>query len=232
MKNSVMFCLLIGLLAGCAGTRHTPVPAIAPTTLSHVPSAPSTPSEGALFNPNQSGSLFEDFRARYVGDVVTILLEEDFQGAKNVKTQTDRDSEMNVGLTGILGLDFKKRMEPRYNTTIDATKAIGGATKDSFKGTGKTSRDASLTGTISSRVVEVLPDGNLRIEGTRELKINNESQYLILSGIIRPKDIGPDNTISSTRIGDARISYTGGGTLSEKQNPAWFARLLGLIAPF
>lgn len=232
IRNAIMLCLLAAILSGCAGTQHASIPAVAPTTLSRIPSTPSTPTEGSLFNPDQSGSLYEDFRARYVGDVVTILLEEDFRGAKNVKTQTDRKSEMNIGLTGILGLEFKRRVEPRYNTSIDATKAIGGATKDAFQGSGKTSRDASLTGTISARVVEVLPDGNLRIEGTRELKINNESQYLILSGVIRPKDIGPDNTISSTRIGDARISYTGGGTLSEKQNPAWFARLLGLLALF
>jgi flagellar L-ring protein precursor FlgH len=109
---------------------------------------------------------------------------------------------------------------------------FSGTSKDTFKGTGKTSRDGNLKGTISARVVDVFPDGNLMIEGTRELKINSESQYLILSGIVRPKDIKSDNTISSTKLADARIAYTGGGSLSEKTSPGWFSRLLGVFAPF
>jgi len=227
-------CWVLGglILTGCASINPPQPLPVAPASLGSVPHERSAPAEGSLFDPNRTESLFEDFRARRTGDVVTILLEENFKGAKEVDTQTARDSDMNIGLTGIMGLEFKKRMEPHYDTTIDATKAIGGSTKDSFKGSGKTTRDASLEGTISARIVDVLPDGNLLVQGSRELKINNESQYLILTGVIRPKDLAADNTISSTRIADARIAYTGGGTLSEKQNPAWFARLLGLIAPF
>ncbi len=221
------------LTAGCAQNMQPPPPSLGMT---RIPSPPpvqrQTLQEGSLYTSDRGASLISDFRARYVGDVITIVIAENLKGSKDVNTQTQRQSEMNVGLSGILGLDFRKRMEPKYNATIDATKAIGGSTTDKFQGTGKTSRNASLTGTISARIVEVLPGGNLMIQGTRALRINNETQYLTLSGVVRPQDIAPDNTVSSTKIADAKIEYTGGGVLSEKQSPAWFARLLGLIALF
>jgi len=228
------FCLFF---AGCAGKTLSHAPSTAPSIFPPVAAEPAGPAEGSLFSADQETNLFVDFRARRIGDVVTILISENLKGAKTVKTQTERKSDMNVGLSGILGLEWEKRLSPRYTNsppgaTVDATQAIGGSTSDKFDGSGKTSRDASLTGTVSARVLHVLPGGNLFIEGSRELRINNETQYLILSGVIRPKDLSPDNTISSTRIADARIEYTGGGVLSEKQSPAWFARILGLLALF
>jgi flagellar L-ring protein precursor FlgH len=232
------FIFILGLsclfLTGCAGTLHTGQPQPQPTSFRTIPTPEPMPAaEGSLFNPNQETSFYSDFRARHIGDVVTIVIQENLKGSKNVNTQTARDSDMNLGLTGIMGLEFTKRVGPRYpDATLDPTNAVGGSTTDSFKGSGKTSADASLTGTISARVVQLLPGRNLLIEGSRELRINNETQYLIISGVIRPQDLGPDNTVPSTRIADARIEYTGGGVLSEKQNPAWFARMLGAMAPF
>ena len=224
-----------GCLLACA-PRATPPQTMGPATLRQIPHPSYDRAEGSLFSPGCQTSLVADFRARHVGDVVTILIEENMKGSKNVKTQTQRKSEMNIGLSGIFGLDFEKRMNPRYKKSpgksVDAAKALGGATTDKFDGSGKTSRDASLTGTISARITQILPGGNLLIEGSRELRINNETQYLTISGIIRPQDISPDNTVSSTRLADARIGYTGGGVLSEKQSPAWFARILGLMALF
>ncbi len=221
------------LSAGCAQNMQPPPPTMAMTKFPTPPPVHRQEQhEGSLYTSERGASLISDFRARYVGDVITIVIAENLKGSKDVNTQTQRQSEMNVGLTGILGLDFKKRMEPKYNTTIDATKAIGGSTTDKFLGTGKTSRNASLTGTISARILEVLPGGNLVVRGTRSLRINNETQYLTLTGVVRPQDIAPDNTVSSTKIADAQIEYTGGGVLSEKQRPAWFARLLGLITLF
>ncbi|OEU71293.1 MAG: hypothetical protein BA864_02365 [Desulfuromonadales bacterium C00003093] len=232
----IAFCCMIA--SGCAGITQSTQrpPMLAPTSLMPDPDSTSR-TEGSLFNPNQNPSLIADFRARHVGDVVTILIKENLKGAKNVKTKTGRKSDMNIGLSGILGLEFEKRMYPHFENSppgaeVDATKAIGGSSTDNFDGSGNTSRDAFLTGTVSARILRVLPGGNLIVQGTRELKINNETQYLILSGVIRPQDIDADNTISSTRLADARIEYTGGGALSEKQSPAWFARILGMIALF
>jgi flagellar L-ring protein precursor FlgH len=177
--------------------------------------------------------LVSDFRARNIGDVLTILIEENLKGSKDVKTKTDRKSEYTLGLTGILGLEFEKRLQPRYdNGTVSASKALGGNVNDKFDGSGATSSGTMLSGTVSARVVQVLPGGNLLIEGSRELNVNNETQYIVLTGIVRPKDISRENTISSTKIADARVSYTGAGQLSEKQHQGWLQRLLGLAAPF
>ncbi len=229
-----LFTLVIALLLG-ACAPHTPPPSPQPPSpvVPDIPVPQAPPEEGSLFQSTRHVSLVSDFRARRIGDVVTIVVEEDLKGAKDVRTQTQRKSDMNIGLSGIFGLEFNKQVQPRYgNAKVDAKNAIGGSSSSKFQGSGKTSRNASLSGTISARVVQVLPGGNLIVRGSRELRINNETQYLILTGVVRPQDIGPDNTVSSTRIGDARIEYTGGGVLSEKQNPAWFARILGLIALF
>lgn len=229
----VSLCLLVlcPFFTGCA-TPAAQMPApLAPAALQPIEPTVFGPAEGSLFQTGLETSLVADFRARRVGDVVTIRVEENLKGAKNVKTQADRKSDVELGVSGFFGLDLEKNIQSRL-TDFDATKALGGSTSQKFNGTGKTSRDASLTGTISARVAQVLPGGNLVVEGARQLRINNETQYLILTGVIRPQDIGPDNTVSSTRLADARIEYTGGGVLSETQRPAWFARILGLIAFF
>ncbi|MDA8162123.1 MAG: flagellar basal body L-ring protein FlgH [Desulfobacteraceae bacterium] len=214
------------LMFGCAAaTPHNP-PQLAPSSLYNISAPPPPPHEGSLFSPGREGSLYSDFRARNVGDVVTILIAENLKATNTANTQTQRKSSTNVGLTGILANIFSK------NSTATPANAIGGATTDNFNGQGNTSRNASFTGTISARVVQVLPDGSLLIEGSREIKINNETQYLILSGVVRPKDLASDNTVSSTRIADARIEYTGGGVLAEKQSQGWLSRIVGIVAPF
>ena len=236
----ILALLFLVAAGGCAPRRaSTPAPPIdmSPSSFNLMEPEPPPPAEGSLFNPGRTSSLYSDFRARHVGDVITIVIDEDLKGSKDVKTQTQRKSEMNVGLTGLLGLEWRRRLEPRYknrpsNATVDPTKAIGGSTTSKFDGSGATSRNASLKGTVTARVIKVLPSGNLVIRGTRALRINNETQYLILTGIVRPRDLSADNTISSTRIADARIEYTGGGVLSEAQNPGWFGRLLGMMALF
>ncbi len=236
---AVSMSLVFLVLGGCMADKQPSPPSFAmtPSSFKLMEPEPPPPAEGSLFNPGRTSSLFSDFRARHVGDVITIVIEENLKGNKDVKTKTERKSEMNLGLSGILGLEWNRRLEPRYknspaNAEVDASKAIGGTTTSKFDGSGSTSRDTSLKGTVTARVIEVLPSGNLVIRGTRAIKINNETQYLVLTGIVRPRDLDAENRISSTRIADARIEYTGGGVLSEKQRPAWFGRLLGLMALF
>jgi flagellar L-ring protein precursor FlgH len=231
-KNVLLFLLLFNcfLLVGCASKE--PAPPFTPTAIRNIPIAPTKPPEGSIYDPNSNVGLLQDFRARKTGDVITILIEEDLKGEKNVETNTDKSSEVSSGIGGVFGTGLANILSPAGSTVADPTTMLSGTSKDTFKGTGKTSRDANLKGTVSARVVDVFPDGNLMVEGTRELKINSESQYLILTGIVRPKDIKADNTISSTKLADARISYTGGGSLTEKTNPGWFSKILGTFAPF
>ncbi len=234
-KFQYAFYLLLftTFITGCAINQPPQIHKMDEASFAPLPITPSQPQEGSLFDPDVESSLVADFRARRVGDILTVKIEENLKGAKDVKTNTDRKSSVNVGLTGILGLEFNKQVSPKYpNQKVDATKAIGGLSQNKFDSKGQTSGDTSLSGTISVRVVKKLPGGNLFIRGTREITINNETQYVILTGIVRPADIDHNNVVSSTKIAEARISYTGGGSLSEMQHPGWLGRLLGIIAPF
>ncbi|HDG98416.1 MAG TPA: flagellar basal body L-ring protein FlgH, partial [Desulfobacterales bacterium] len=115
---------------------------------------------------------------------------------------------------------------------FDNTTMFKASMSNSFDGSGSTSRDETMTASITARVVEVLPNGNLYIRGTRQIKVNNEVQYITLSGLIRPYDISPDNTVLSSYIADAKIEYTGKGAVSDKQRPGWLMRLLDYVWPF
>jgi len=228
----LLFILIFFSIIMCSCGVRDPKPPFNPTAIRNIPVTPVKPPEGSIYDSNSNVGIFQDFRARKTGDVITILIEEDLKGEKNVETNTDKQSEISSGIGGVFGTELAKLLSPAGTTIADPTKMFSGSSQDTFKGTGKTSRDGNLKGTVSARVVDVFPNGNIMIEGTRELKINNESQYLILTGIVRPQDIKSDNTISSTKLADARISYTGGGSLSEKTSPGWFSRLMGVFAPF
>ena len=101
-----------------------------------------------------------------------------------------------------------------------------------FDGSGTTQRSGDLTAFITTKVIEVLPNGNLKIEGTREVKVNNEKQLIILSGIIRPRDISPGNIILSTYVADAKIEYSGSGVIHDRQRPGWMTRIIDIVWPF
>ncbi|MCS6896884.1 MAG: flagellar basal body L-ring protein FlgH, partial [Nitrospira sp.] len=101
-----------------------------------------------------------------------------------------------------------------------------------FGGKGATSRAGTLTGTISAIVTEVLPNGDLRIEGRREVTVNNEKQLMTISGVVRRVDVDTKNTVLSSAIADAKIEYSGLGVLDDVQHPGWFVRILDWIYPF
>ncbi len=232
IKGLILIILGIFFLSACA-TTTPPAPMkadLAPCDVAPLVIPTPKPKEGSLFRPGMGASLVSDFRARRIGDVVTIKIVENLKGSKDVKTQRQRQSQFNIGLSGLLGLNLKKGVSSL--TGFDPSQVIGGTTNDKFNGNGQTSRNTSLVGTISARVIKVLPGGNLVIRGVRQLRINDETQYLVITGIARPQDIAPDNTILSTRLADARIEYTGGGVLSEAQKPGWLARILGVLSPF
>ena len=108
---------------------------------------------------------------------------------------------------------------------------VSGSYKRDFKGSGSTSRKEKLVATVPATVVQVMPGGNLFIQGKREVKVNREKQFIVLEGVIRSDDISPYNTIASTQIADARIRYTGRGVLGDVQGPGWLARALDWIWP-
>ncbi|HEY6881823.1 MAG TPA: flagellar basal body L-ring protein FlgH [Polyangiales bacterium] len=181
-------------------------------------------TSGSLWPENGRG-LFADFRAYRVGDLVTIRIDESSEANGDSSTNLDRSSSesLSLGLTAALG---KKYPNLDYNALLDW---MG---KSNFKGQGGTSRDTHVLGSIAVRVKKVLPNGDLFVEGTKVLLINDEEVHIYVSGSIRAEDIDSGNAVDSSRIADAQIEFSGRGVLTENQQQGWFTRLFAKIRPF
>jgi len=189
--------------------------------------AASEAQSGSVWR-GQLTTLFGDQRARYVGDIVTVQIVEISQASEKATTDTSRKSETLAGITNFFGLETNPNGPWKTpNTLISA-----GMPKNDFAGSGETTRTGSLSATITARVMDVLPNGNLAIEGKREIYVNNEKKEILLQGIVRPRDISYNNSILSTQVADAKVIYTGIGVVGEKQRPGWLARILDFAWPF
>ena len=115
---------------------------------------------------------------------------------------------------------------------LNLNNLVNATTSSKYDGSGSTTRKDVLSATVSARVVDVLPNGNLRIEGQRSVRVNNEDQIMVLEGTVRPRDISQDNMISSAMIADARITYSGNGIITDRQQPGWLMNLVDKVWPF
>jgi len=186
------------------------------------------PDEGSLWTDAGGVTLFGDQRARQVGDLVTVRISESPTGELSANTETSRDSSIEAGMPNFLGI-----METYgKNHSLDPSKMFTANFKPSFKGEGKNDRSGALDAYLTARVIQVLANGNLRILGRQELRVDNETQYISVSGIIRPEDINTDNQVLSTYVADAKITYSGKGVIADKQRPGWLIRALDRIWPF
>ena len=215
------------LLTGCLATSYDAAMNREPVVLA--PPAPQeirhTPSPGSIWPGATSNNLlFTDRKARNIGDIVTIVVDEKAEGENNANTDTKRQTSTTAGITGFVQTNPDKRFVAGYS--------LGGAADSSLKGEGKTNRDGSLKGRISARVVRVLPNGNLVIEGRRMLTVNAEDQFMVITGIIRPDDVTTDNLVYSQYIADARIVYAGKGVVDDKMRPGWLTRVVDWVWPF
>ncbi len=232
IKVGCLFTLMMGFLWGCAA----PIKQIQPMTELQQPQymAAETPQptvEGSLWQENGiMGELFINPKARRVGDIVTIHIVETSTASNNASTNTGRDSSLSLGLTNLLGLEN----ESRYvgGSGFNPFSKIAGSGTTKFTGTGGTSRSGALNADITTRVVGVLPSGNLAISGSRQIIVNNETQLIMVSGVIRSRDISSENVVLSTFISDAKIAYSGSGIVNEQQRKGWFSNILDVVSPF
>jgi flagellar L-ring protein precursor FlgH len=183
---------------------------------------------GSLWPENGHG-LFADFRAYRVGDLVTVRLDESSKAAGDSSTQLDRESSESMGVPNFFGLTTALA---RAYPDIDPEKLIEWMSESNFSGKGSTSRGNKLDGSISVRVKKVLPNGDLFVEGTKVILINDEEVHMYVSGVIRAEDLDSSNTVASSTIADAQIEFSGRGVLSENQKQGWFTRLFAKIRPF
>lgn len=185
-------------------------------------------SNGSIWQPLSAG-VTDDLKARRRGDIITIVISETASASKEAKTGTSRDSSISAGIPRLMGLEDVGLIKNNFG---DLSKLISASTNSSFKGAGSTSRQENLKATITARVIDVQPNGNLLVEGRRNIKVNEEDQIIVLEGVVRPRDISPDNTVNSIYVADARISYSGRGIISDRQSPGWLMNILDRVWPF
>jgi flagellar L-ring protein precursor FlgH len=180
----------------------------------------------------QGGFLFADHKARMIGDLITINIVEASSASNQATTETGRKSDVSVSVDSFLGAPLDFGLQNVWGRGNGFKPAISAKSENNYDGSGATSRKGTFSATLTARVMEVLPNGNLRIKGRREITVNNEKQQLVLSGIVRPADISRNNIALSSDIADAQLSFTGLGAVSDKQRPGWMARLIDWVWPF
>ncbi|TGN42050.1 flagellar basal body L-ring protein FlgH [Marinobacter confluentis] len=204
---------VLALLQGCTAlSRERPVPDdpyYAPVRAETM--MQSDPHSGAIFQPSRNYSLYGDTVALNVGDVLTVELQESTQASKNAESSITKDNEISLPNPTVLN-----RAVSNLATEVEAER--------DFEGSAEADQSNSLNGNITVTVVEVLPNGVLRIRGEKWLSLTNGDEYIRLTGMVRPQDISPDNVVTSSRIADARIAYGGTGDFDQANQMGWLSR--------
>jgi flagellar L-ring protein FlgH len=183
---------------------------------------------GSLYAEGQAG-LFEDPIAGRVGDILVIRIDEKDLASNNADTKLDKSDDTSYGMPAAFG--FIAALKAKY-PDVDPSKLFATNSNQKFTGQGSTARSGQVNATLPVRVREILPSGDLFIEGAKVVMVGAEEKHIYVSGIVRRIDIAEDNSISSSRIADAEIEYTGRGDISDTQRRGWASRALSKIWPF
>jgi len=219
MSRILLLCLL--LLMGCVGTT--------PPTMVHQPmtARPAEPSaqagNGAIYQTGAVRPLFEDRRARMVGDTLTIVLVEKSGATKSSSSSANRSDTLTAGIPTISGMPGKT-FQGLSISASDASK---------FAGSGGSAANNTFTGTITVTVIEALPNGNLLVSGEKKLSINQGGdEFIRFSGVVNPANITTANTVQSVQVADARLEYKQNGYIDSAQVMGWLARFFLTVLPF
>lgn len=177
---------------------------------------------GAIFQTAYYRPLFEDRRARNVGDTLTVNIVENTSADKKSNTTTNRSSDNKFGVTNVSGLPGKSFLGAGLAANSDIK----------FSGDGETASNNVFTGTITVTIIEVLPNGNLLVSGEKQVGINHGSEFIRLSGVVNPLNLGASNSVNSVQIADARIEYRGSGQIENAQNMGWLSHFFLNVLPF
>jgi flagellar L-ring protein precursor FlgH len=237
MKNKVLVILsLLLLITGVIAQDKKPKkkkskqPALAVVTIEDAPpvEAPPVqkPANGSLFTPDAvGGSLLADFKAGRVGDLVFVDVVETATATVTSGAKRDRDSGTLAGLSTLIGA-------LPIGGAATAGSVAQGLGQRKFEGSGQTERKSNVKARITARVVEVLPNGDLRIQALKLVRVNKETEQMAVTGIVRKTDLAADNSIPTVAIGDLRVDFNGKGVASADNAPGWLFRLFDKISPF
>lgn len=221
MKSLRLAGVLAALtLAGCA-TAPKPAPEPLPPPIIEMP---QKQVNGSIYQSGHDVRLYDDRIARRVGDLVTVVFEESTNAKKGASTNITKESDIDLGAPVIFGRPVTVNGNP-ISASANARRSFGGE--------GEADQSNLLKGVLASTVIAVEPNGNMVIQGHKKLTLNRGDEYVTVTGVIRREDVRPDNTISSQRVANAQISYTGSGQLADANRMGWMSRIFNsVIWPF
>jgi flagellar L-ring protein FlgH len=226
-RSALLLVPVLLALSALPGCVITPPPSRAePMYRPAYPAMPevSAAAAGAIAPVEVSWSLFEDSTASRIGDIITIVLEERTSSSKSAETKITKDTDNTLPNPTVFGNVI-------IGSNDDDFQDIHG--KTDFEGAGESDQSNRLSGTITAVVADVLPNGVLLVQGEKWMNFNRGEEYLRVSGLVRKEDIGPNNTVSSLRLADARLAYSGTGEVAQSNSAGWLTRFfLHPIYPF
>lgn len=218
--HSIGILTVLTMLPACSMIQQT-TSVHQPMTAMPAPVRPAADGSGAIFN-NQTRSLFEDRRARYVGDTITINLVEKTAATKSSNASANRASTLDVGTPVISGLPGK--FLNKVGVTADDT--------STFAGKGAAAANNTFSGTVTVTVIDVYSNGNLLVSGEKQVAINQGQEFIRFSGVVNPAYVTASNTVQSTQVADARVEYKASGYIDEAQTMGWMQRVFMNVLPF
>lgn len=233
-KKTFFLVTFLFSLAGCAIRDHglflEPVPEPIPLNISLSDSGPGF-SNGSLFAANNiSSTMISDTKAYRINDIVIISISESTTATNTATTSTDKKTQRDLGIPNLFGLETT--VLPNINPSASADSLVSASSDSTHAGTGSTKRSGQFSGNVAARVLQVLPNGYLIVQGYKNVQVNGELGKIFLTGIVNPLLIAKDHSIQSSQIADLELFYGGKGIVGGAQNPGWLSRLLDVVWPF
>ena len=186
-------------------------------------------TKGSLWNQTSQLGLAADTKACRAGDLVTVKVVEDTKGTQQATTDLNKNGALSLKAPILGGLE-KSIMEK--NPNLNMADIVETATQKAFKGDGATTRQTSVIGSVTARVIGVYPNGDLAIIGNKDVDVNHERQVLTIAGIVRPDDLTSDNTVTTDRLAELYVHLGGRGDINDQQREGWLSRLIQKVWPF
>ena len=235
----IPLALIAAAVVGCAPAtkQAAPAPQMTPPVAKAPPPADNP---GSIYSQSQPTFLFDDTRARRIGDILTVNIVDTSKSDLKAETKNDRTASNELGVQNyfsnknVAGNLSGQLGGPNFgmNGLIGSDPIVKTNTAQKFQSKGETKRESAVTASIGARIVNILPGGVMQVEGARQTRVNDENQIIVIRGLVRPIDIGPNNTVLSTMLADCQIEYYGEGDLADRQKSGWLTRILDNVWPF
>ena len=216
MRTTMLITILALSLGGCGMMKRVQPPEPDYSATEPKPVSEAAATGGSIYRIGYDVALFEDIKARRVGDILTVILVERTDASKNASTSTNKDTEYDTGNPVFAGRPVTDDGIEILNNSVTAER--------DFAGDADATQSNSLDGSVTVTVADVLPNGDLFIRGEKRMVLNQGEEFVQISGVVRRRDIGTDNTVLSTRVADAQIAYSGKGALQDSNKPGWLYR--------